>query len=323
VQASQIGSVSSYRYNGLGQRISKIAGTTVTHYTYGLNGQLLSETTGADTTDYLYFNGQPLALVRQGGMYYIHTDHLGTPRAVTNTYQQVVWRWDSDPFGMMAANEDPDGDGTAFVFNLRFAGQYYDKETGLHYNYFRYYDPRIGRYITSDPIGLRGGLNTYGYVNGNPLLFIDKFGLDDVLRLKYRLTKGEFKNITPDHLPIKSEYYVFVDEKCKTRVKKNTINNNIFNSIKPKLKINHADLFQVDKRNKYRPAVEPAIGWSYVTEEHYEYYSDQNNSNCDCSEKFGGGKYDNGLFGYDEFGAWFAGLIYKNYKSDYSFIVKK
>jgi YD repeat-containing protein len=128
IQASQIGSVSSYRYNGLGQRISKTAGTNVTHYTYGLNGQLLSETTGVVTTDYLYFNGQPLAIIKQGAVYYVHTDHLGTPRAVTDTYQHVVWRWDSDPFGMMAANEDPDGDGTTFVFNLRFAGQYYDKE---------------------------------------------------------------------------------------------------------------------------------------------------------------------------------------------------
>jgi RHS repeat-associated protein len=169
--------VSSYRYNVLGQRISKTAGTTVTHYTYGLNGQLLSETTGAVTTDYLYFNGQPLALVRQGGMYYIHTDHLGTPRAVTNTYQNVVWRWDSDPFGMSTANEDPDGDGVEFTLNLRFPGQYYDIETGLHYNYFRYYDPSTGRYITSDPIGLQGGLNTYGYVGGNPINAMDPLGL--------------------------------------------------------------------------------------------------------------------------------------------------
>ena len=59
-------------------------------------------------------------------------------------------------------------------------GQYYDWETGLHYNYFRYYDPKTGRYITSDPIGLQGGLNTYGYVGGNPLRYIDKLGLFDV-----------------------------------------------------------------------------------------------------------------------------------------------
>jgi len=94
--------------------------------------------------------------------------------SVTNT---TVWRWDSDAFGKTAANDDPDGDGTKFTLNLRFPGQYYDSESGLHYNYHRYYDPNTGRYITSDPIGLDGGLNTYGYVGGNPVKYFDKYGL--------------------------------------------------------------------------------------------------------------------------------------------------
>src|SRR5210317_2542535 len=88
----------------------------------------------------------------------------------------VVWQATYDPFGKAMVNEDVDGDGNTVTLNVRFPGQYYDAESGLHYNYFRYYDPSTGRYITSDPIGLAGGLNTYGYVGGNPLRYTDPTG---------------------------------------------------------------------------------------------------------------------------------------------------
>ncbi len=111
------------------------------------------------------------------GTYYIYADHLNTPRLITDNGNKAVWRWDADPFGNTAPNEDPDGDGVRFSYNLRFPGQYYDQETGLHYNYFRDYDPGTGRYVESDPIGLMGGINTYLYVRGNPLSYIDPQGL--------------------------------------------------------------------------------------------------------------------------------------------------
>ena len=96
---------------------------------------------------------------------------------LTDRESRIVWLWESDAFGNGAANEDVDGDGRTVKFPLRFPGQYYDKETGLHYNWHRYYDPTIGRYITSDPIGLDGGMNTYAYVDSNPLMYSDIEGL--------------------------------------------------------------------------------------------------------------------------------------------------
>lgn len=113
---------------------------------------------------------------------YIHTDHLNTPRLITNQAQQAVWRWDhAEPFGTYPASDNPSGLG-AFEFNLRFPGQYFDKETNTHYNYYRDYDPSIGRYVESDPIGLRGGVNTYAYVKNNPLSWIDTDALQTLSR---------------------------------------------------------------------------------------------------------------------------------------------
>jgi RHS repeat-associated protein len=121
----------------------------------------------------------PAALFAQSGAtYYIHADHLNTPRVITDQQQGVVWRWENtEPFGKSLPEEDPDGDGVPFEFPLRFAGQYFDRETGLFYNYFRDYDPQTGRYGQPDPIGLAGGINPYLYGRADPLRFLDPKGL--------------------------------------------------------------------------------------------------------------------------------------------------
>jgi len=169
-----------YIYNAFHQRIFKQNGSTKVFYVYNEADQLIGEydASGNAIQETVWMGEVPVATVRNGQVFYIFSDQLNTPRVITDTQNKIVWRWDSDPFGRAIADEDPDGDGTYFTFNLRFPGQYYDVETGLHYNWNRYYDPRTGRYITSDPLGLDGGLNTYGYVGGNPLMNLDPYGLD-------------------------------------------------------------------------------------------------------------------------------------------------
>ncbi|MDH4191232.1 MAG: hypothetical protein OEW21_13640, partial [Betaproteobacteria bacterium] len=111
-------------------------------------------------------------------VYFIHADHLGTPRVIADETQKTVWRWDQgEPFGATPPNEDPDRDGTAFQFPLRFPGQYADRETNLAYNYFRDYSAEIGRYLQFDPLGLHDGINAYVYVHLSPIKHSDQMGL--------------------------------------------------------------------------------------------------------------------------------------------------
>jgi RHS repeat-associated protein len=111
------------------------------------------------------------------GTYTVHSDHLQTPTVLSNSQGTTVWSMQHVAFGQAWINNDPDADGIAVEFNQRFPGQYYDQETGLNYNYFRDYDPAIGRYVQSDPIGLAGGMNVYGYGHSNPIRHIDPSGL--------------------------------------------------------------------------------------------------------------------------------------------------
>ncbi|HEX4504039.1 MAG TPA: PAAR-like domain-containing protein [Scandinavium sp.] len=183
-----------YRYDAFGRRISK----RKLHATKGIAGydfhwsgnQLVAETpvyadgsVAAEQTVYwLYEPGAltPAARYQHGELHYIVRDHMGTPRELLTESGKVVWAqklsvWGKAEYyrfnGWHAANDD-----TAPDCPWRFAGQYADPESGLHYNRFRYYDDDSGQYISPDPIGLNGGINLYAYVK-NPLTWIDPLGL--------------------------------------------------------------------------------------------------------------------------------------------------
>lgn len=180
--------VATYDVNALGQRVRKTVGSSVTHFAYDEQGRLVGEYDGAGTIiqETVWLDDLPVAILRPFvgvtpltiNIFYVHADHLGTPRAVTRLSDNALrWTWDNvDPFGANAENTSPAGY-PAFSYGLRFPGQYYDAETGMHYNYHRDYDPAIGRYVQSDPIGLRGGLNLYAYSDGAPIAYADAFGL--------------------------------------------------------------------------------------------------------------------------------------------------
>jgi len=171
--AAKTGMSANYLYNYKGERNIKSVNAFKTHFIYDLNGQLIAEadSNGVTQKEYIYLNGQRIASVIANEIYYVHTDHLATPVAITDELGNVQWKAHYTPFGKMIV------DVNNLDNNIRFPGQYYDQESGLHYNYFRDYDPELGRYIQSDPIGLAGGINTYAYVEGNPLSYTDFYGL--------------------------------------------------------------------------------------------------------------------------------------------------
>jgi RHS repeat-associated protein len=168
-------------------------------YYYDEDGSLLFEqgSGGANSTGsshYVYLptpaGPMPIATYTGNKHYAVHTDHLNTPRRLTNSAKQVAWQWAFSAFGdeqpTLARNRfvDPSitpNAGTTTIaevtFNLRYPGQYFDKESGLHYNWMRSYSPNNGRYTQADPIGLQGGWNKFSYVDSNPLSHTDPKGL--------------------------------------------------------------------------------------------------------------------------------------------------
>jgi RHS repeat-associated protein len=161
-------------------------------FVYDQAGHLLGEydQNGAALREYVWLRDTPMAMftpdpANPSGeplVYFIHTDHLNTPRVVVDRQNRVRWRWLAEPFGTSAPETDPSGLG-GFTQNLRFPGQYADAESGLFYNYHRYYAAGGGGYTQSDPIGLAGGINTFAYVSANPLSLADPSGLAPDVRI--------------------------------------------------------------------------------------------------------------------------------------------
>jgi len=160
-----------YAYNGSNERVSKTVDGVTTYFIYD-GHKLIGEYDGDGKVlrEYIYLEDTPIAMVSEGKTYYIYADHLDTPRRITDEKHAILWRWESSPYG----ENTPTG---SLTFNLRFPGQYYDAETGHHYNINRDYDPVTGRYTQSDPVGFKGGVNTYGYAEANPVMKKDEMGL--------------------------------------------------------------------------------------------------------------------------------------------------
>ena len=203
-----------YRYDPLGRRTAKICNgeTTVYHWQ---EDTLAIESTNGQNTHYLFEPGtfEPLAQFQttspigieredkpaepygydpetdpllkmppepqgqseaQPELVYYQLDHLGTPIAAHNAKGEAVWTAEYEAWGRIRNETVSDGPKVNIPF--RFQGQYYDEESGLHYNRFRYYDPEIGRFVSQDPIGLRGGTNLFEYAP-NPIIWVDPLGL--------------------------------------------------------------------------------------------------------------------------------------------------
>lgn len=181
--------VESYTYNHRGERVLRApvsADAQVTVYdeagqwigNYGAAGQPLQQA--------IWLDNYPVALINAPSagvpeVAYVQPDHLGTPRVAVDPVRDVaIWEWssESEVFGNQVPNADADGDGVGFELALRFPGQQATDASGMFYNYQREYDPNVGRYSQSDPIGLEGGISLYAYAEGNSLSNYDATGLE-------------------------------------------------------------------------------------------------------------------------------------------------
>ena len=197
IAANASGLSTSYLINYQNLRVKKSNSSETRYFVYDDAGHMMGEydATGAVVAEYVWLGDTMVAVkgtmpcltggaCTETATAYVWVDHLKTPRELTrvNASNQHVslWRWDSLPFGETLPNANPSNLGV-MTFNHRFPGQHRDSETGLHQNWNREYDPKLGRYITSDPIGLQAGTNTFLYVNASPISLVDRTGLNPLV----------------------------------------------------------------------------------------------------------------------------------------------
>ena len=184
----------NYLINGINLRVRKTGPSTVVPqgmqiFVYDDAARLIGEydDLGRARIEHVWLEDRPIAAITYTYVgtsttpattttSYVETDHLATPRLITNASRQKRWTWESAPYGDTFPNENPQALG-AYKYNLRFPGQYFDAETNHHYNHHRDYESTSGRYLQSDPIGVLAGVNTYAYSRWQPLRYLDSSGL--------------------------------------------------------------------------------------------------------------------------------------------------
>ena len=182
----------TYQYNYDNKRVSKTVNGVKSYFIYDghkLIGEYKLNLSNESRQEYIYLNSTPIATMTPTKTYRVYADHLDTSRrvATNESNAEIVWKWESKPFGESKASGD-------ISFNLRFPGQYFDNETGTHYNINRDYNPVTGRYIQSDPIGFDGGVNGFGYVGGSPISSVDLRGLRKLTYGEVQLASSIFGN---------------------------------------------------------------------------------------------------------------------------------
>ncbi|KSV75915.1 hypothetical protein N185_15835 [Sinorhizobium sp. GW3] len=200
----------SYLYDYLSRMVSRSlpSGAMTLHYVYDLDGNIIAEYDAAGTVlrEYIWLQDRPVAAVYDAGtpnpqIYQVHVDHLNRPIMMTDASKAVVWRATYLPFGEVYSITG------SLTLDQRFPGQWFQLESGLHYNWHRHYDPTTGRYIQPDPLGMPDGPSRWAYVNNSPLMSVDPTG--EFLTPPPGGWRRLFPNLPPFKLPPMSPEFMW------------------------------------------------------------------------------------------------------------------